>query len=168
LEEFINLEEVTEPDERHGLIGQVTGCPYSLEILYKEIEPIILSQTVPEGIRSQFNVTKNLALYTWFSYSLSPVVDLKTYINIEYALKLRLRDEKTAFGNLIGKAVDEGLINDAGFRHIDVGGDPQEYSKRLVELLPRLRNRAAHGSKELHFNCVDTLRICADFINQLF
>lgn len=168
MEEFISLEEITKPDERHGLLGQITGCPYSLETLYKAIEPIFLNDTVPDDVISQFNITKNLAIYTWFSYSLAPVVDLKTYVDMEHALRLKYDDKKTAFRNLIEKAVNQKLIMDSGFRHINYGDDPQEYSRNLIKTLPNLRNGAAHGSTNLDFNCTLTLGICADFINQLF
>jgi len=168
MEEFIKLDEVSEPDKRHGLIGQVTGCPYTLEILHSEIEPIVLNDNVPDDVISQFNVTKNLAIYTWFSYSLAPVMDLKTYVDMEHALRLKFDDEKTAFRNLIEKAVNQELIMDHGFRHIDFGEDIQEYSRRLIRTLPNLRNEAAHGSTNLDFNIVLSLGICADFINQLF
>lgn len=168
MEKFISLEEVTKPDERHLLLGEAFGCPYTLENLYKEIEPIVLNKNVPDDLVSQFNATKNLAIYTWFSYSLAPVMDLKTYVDIEHALRLKFEDEKTAFRNLIEKAVNQKLIMDSGFRHFDVGNNPQEYSRRLIKTLPNLRNEAAHGSTNLDFNCTLTLGICADFINQLF
>lgn len=168
MEEFLKLEEVVKPDMRHGLLGQVTGCPYTLETLYKEIKPIVLNDNVPDDVLSQFNVTKNLAIYTWFSYSLAPVMDLKTYVDMEHALRLKFDDDKTAFRNLIEKAVSQELIVDHGFRHIDLGANFQEYSKRLIRTLPNLRNEAAHGSTNLDFNCILSLGICADFINQLF
>ncbi|MFW5454618.1 hypothetical protein [Thioalkalivibrio sulfidiphilus] len=38
----------------------------------------------------------------------------------------------------------------------------------LIDVMPSLRNELAHGSPMLHNNALASLRICADFINQLF
>jgi hypothetical protein len=80
LEQFKPLSEVTKPDTRHALLDEVTGTQFSLEGLHHALRQLALCLEVPEEIHSQFNVARNLALYTWFSYSLDPVVQLKSYI----------------------------------------------------------------------------------------
>ena len=124
---------------------------------------------VPEEIRSQFNVARNMALYQYFFYALAPEVQLKTYTIIEYALRLRAgTGKKLMLKDLIEKANREGWISDASFRHIDNPRPDNPYCASLTSVLPDLRNAAAHGSKQLTPNCMGHLEKCADFVNQLF
>lgn len=169
MEEFKPLNQVTEPDVRHALIDALTGTRLSLSGLHAAVGSITLNDAVPEEIKSQFNVARNLVLYTWFSYSLDTVAQLKTYIIIEHALNIRdgLRDR--SLKEMLRRAVSEGWIFDSGFRHVVSNPkDPQKYCMKLVDILPSLRNHAAHGSNALHQKGVAHLQICADFINQLF
>lgn len=169
MEEFIKFEEIIEPDERHGLIDQLTGIRLTLESLYRTLDGIKLLDSVPEEIQSQFNVTKNLAIYTWYSYSLNPVAQLKTYILIEHALKLKFEKDNWPFPKLIKKAISRGWVKDSGFSHIEA--DPQDntkYVRNMIEVLPSLRNSAAHGSNGLNQHAVGHIQICAEWINQIF
>jgi hypothetical protein len=169
VEQFKALSEVTQPDERHSLLDAVTGTQFSLEGLHQDLSMLSLSSATPEEIKSQFNVARNLAIYTWYSYSLDLVVQLKSYMLIEQSLDICDGRKKREFKKLLKSAVSERWIVDAGFRHVhSTPGDEQAYCKKLVEMLPRLRNAAAHGSNDLHQNAVLSLAISADFINQLF
>lgn len=169
MEEFLNFEEICEPDERHRLIDQITGTRLTLESLYESLDRIRLIESVPEEIRSQFNITKNLIIYTWFSYSLDPVAQLKTYILIEHALKIKCGKETWPLPKMIKKAISRGWVKDSGFSHVDVDpSDPTKYVRNMVEILPSLRNSAAHGSNSLHQNAAGHLKICSEWINQLF
>ncbi|SNC74479.1 hypothetical protein SAMN04487881_2380 [Marinobacter sp. es.048] len=169
MEKFIEFEDITKPDERHGLIDDLTGTRLTLESMYQALDEIKLVGFVPEEIQSQFNVTKNLTIYTWYSYSLDPVAQLKTYILIEHALKLKFDKENWSFPKLIRKAISRGWIKDSGFSHIEV--DPEDdtkYVRKMIGILPSLRNSAAHGSNGLHQNAVGHIKICSEWINQLF
>lgn len=169
MEDFIKFEEIVEPDERHRLIGRLTGRQLTLESLYLALADIKLSDSVPEEIQSQFNVTKNLAIYTWYSYSLDPVVQLKTYILIEHALKIKFEKNNWSFPKLIKKAISRGWIKDSGFSNIEL--DPEDdakYARSMIEILPNMRNSAAHGSNGLHQHAVAYIKICSEWINQIF
>lgn len=72
MEQLKSFEEIIKPDDQHSLIDQVTGTRLILRSLYSAIEEIELNESVPEKIRSQFNVARNLAIYTWYSYSFDP------------------------------------------------------------------------------------------------
>lgn len=169
MEEFKRFEEIITADKGHALIDSLTGTQLTLEVLYDEVERIELNAAAPEEIISQFNVVRNLALYAWFSYSLDPVSQLKSYILIEHALNIKDENQDRALKTLLKRAVSAGWINDTGFRHVTLDpGDPQKYCKTLVEALPLLRNSAAHGSNMLYQGSVSHLKICADFVNQLF
>jgi len=169
MEELKKFEEILLPDERHVLLDQITGTKLTLEGLYEAVSAINLTEGVPEEIKSQFNVTRNLAIYTWFSYSFDPVVRLKTYILIEYALRLKDGSGEWRLPRLIKRAISKGWIKDKGFRHFKAKSpESTEYCETLIEVLPKLRNSEAHGSNSLDQNAVMHLQICADFINQLF
>ena len=46
---------------------------------YSSIDKISLDSTVPEEIRKQFDVARNLLLYSWFVYRFIPVAELHGY-----------------------------------------------------------------------------------------
>lgn len=169
MEDFIKFEDINKPDERHALMDQVTGTRLTLESLYGALDKIIVIDTTPEEIQSQFNITKNLAIYTWHSYSLDPVAQLKTYILIEHALKVKFGKEKWPLPKLIKKAISRGWVKDSGFSHVEVDPEnPTRYVSKMIETLPDLRNSAAHGSNNHHQNAVGHIKICSEWINQLF
>lgn len=169
MENFKAFIDINKPDERTILLSRPESAESSLKNLYISLESIVLIDTVPCDIKSQFNVIKNLAIYTWHSYSLAPVVQLKTYILIEQALKMRFKKQKWPLPKLIKKAINFGYIKDIGFYHLNEK-DPNsiEYVTSMIDVLPKLRNSAAHGSNSLTPNSVGHIQICADWINQLF
>jgi hypothetical protein len=103
---------------------------------------------------------------------------------LEHALRERFKPKKqTPFKELVRRAVREGLVRDEGFSHIrdnmDLGnlfeGEheifPQQvkkYVEILTESIPFLRNELAHGSPMFHPAGASSVRLCAEFINQLF
>lgn len=168
IEKLKALDEITTVDPRHLTMGSITGFVPRLEDLHAHASSITLHKGVPEEIRNQFNVTRNMALYTYFHYSLAPVVQLKTYILIEHALKLRTGEDRTSFKKLLRIAVENGWVHDKGFRHLKFPTDKNEYCRKMIGVFPRLRNDAAHGSNLLMEDCVGHIEKCADYINQLF
>jgi len=175
MEKLKKLEELHNPDKRnlvYGVIDRDTGEQRSLDVtdIYSSVEAIDLSAKVPESIRSQFNVAKNLAIYSWFSYSFHQTAEMKAFSTVEMALKDRLGKHKYGLKRLIKRSVDVALIKDSGFSHIAKPENPNstEYSQDLPKIMSSLRNSLAHGSTMLHPFSVDTLVICADFINQLY
>ena len=169
MEEFKNLSEILEIDEKHILLSKVTGGLLDIELLHKTLYEIELNDNVPEEIKGQFNVARNMALYTYYFYALAPEVQHKTYTVIEYALKIRANsDKKLMLKKLLAKAVEEKWIIDSGFRHIENPDEENSYCKSLIKTLPDLRNAAAHGQSFLLPDCVGHIEKCADFVNQLF
>ncbi len=179
MEKLKKLEEITLPDKRNTffvIVNQQTGerKKYGVEDFYGEIKLIELHEVVPEDIRSQFNVARNLSLYTWFCYSFHNVSTLKAYSTVEMALRIILdkpEKDKPSLWKMMREAVNKHLIKDKHFGHImEQSLDSQ--SKPFVEVLPDviayLRNLEAHGSTALGPWSVMVLRICADIINQLF
>ncbi|MFZ3019448.1 MAG: hypothetical protein WA056_13435 [Gallionella sp.] len=169
MEEFKSIAELTKMDEKHVLLGCVRGFVPDLEGRHRHISEINLHTGVPDTIRGQFNVARNMALYQYFFYALAQEVQLKTYTIIEMALRQRAGScKKPRLSDLLQKAASNGWLSDSRFRHIEkpVGSNP--YCRSLPDVLPNLRNEAAHGSSRLDWNCIQDLEICADLVNQLF
>lgn len=157
------------------VVNHETGQQRKLTLsdIYKSVESIKLDESVPDDVKSQFNVAKNLAIYTWFCYSFHQISELKAFSTLEMALRMKFgKDEqKLRFKTLLTKAVESGMIKDIGFNHIKEtlkNPDSTAYTERLPDLIPKFRNNLAHGSCILHPDSCINLQICADFINQLF
>lgn len=169
MEEFKSLEELTEMDGKHRLMGAICGSVPSLEKMHKYLSQEVLNDEVPDEIKGQFNVAKNMALYSYYFYALAPEVHLKTYTVIEHALRLKINPKKRMmFKALINHAVSQRWIKDSGFRHLDNPSPDDEWCKSMVEVMPSMRNSKAHGSSMLVGDCLNHISSCTDFVNQLF
>ena len=168
MEEFKSLEFLCRVDERHELVAVQTDTSLGLGQRHALVGAITVHAGVPSELRSQFNVARNLAVYQHFCYGFAPVVQLLTYTIIEFGLRIRAGDRRTGLKGLLRRAVDEGWIADAGFRRAAASAVDIQYCRQLIELLPSLRNEAAHGSNQMTPYVLDHLAICADFVNQLF
>lgn len=169
MEEFKELHQLTEMDEKHRLMGMVCGSVPDLEMMHTLLSKETLNEEVPEVIKGQFNVAKNMALYPYYFYALAPEVHLKTYTIIEHAIKLKAKPEKRLMlRQLVKLAVKNEWVTDAGFRHIDNPTPDNEWCKSMIDVIPDLRNSQAHGSSMLVGDCLHFISSCADFVNQLF
>ena len=175
MEHFTELDQIKNPDERNlffVLVNEETGESrgISLEDIHYSVSQIELVEAVPDSIRSQFNIAKNLAVYSWFSYPFHQISEMKAFSSVEDALKCVLGKHKHGFKGLLKKAVCLGLLRDGGFSHIPKPENPasNEYSQTLPEIMPRLRNNLAHGSTTLQPGSITNLRICSEVINQLY
>ncbi len=169
MENLKSLDSLRQIDERHILLSRLTGRVFDLPDWHDAVSRIVLNETVPEDVRSQFNVARNMALYSYFCYSLAPEVQSKTFILIEFALRLRLAPPKRmVLKDLLRAAIDRGWIADAKFRHLAKPDPDNSYSKSLIETIPNIRNSFAHGTNVLTHDCLGYLAKCADFINQLY
>ncbi|HDR9757512.1 TPA: hypothetical protein ACK3Q6_005420 [Burkholderia cepacia] len=172
MEELKTFENITTPDVRNTyfVIGDGKGYARKLSLsdIHEVVSRIVLNESVPTEIRSHFSQAQNLAVYSWFHYPFNVTAQFLGFISVEYALKIRLKS-KGNFKNLIEMAVRQKLISDAGFAIAALRESADKpYVETLVDVMPKLRNRLAHGSDMLHNSSLSSLRICADFINQLF
>ncbi len=178
METFKRLDDIALPDVRNTLwvaTNLETGeqRKMALSDIYESVALIDLHESVPDDVRSQFNVAKNLAVYTWYCYPFHQISELKAFSTLEMALRMKFGEngQRLGFKRLLRKAVASGLIKDIGFSHIaDNVENPEStvYTERLPDQMPDLRNNLAHGSCTLHPYSEINLQICADFINQLF
>ncbi len=172
MESLKPLLEITEPDIRNTyfVVTNTSARAQKLPLagIHEVANDISLIATVPEDIRSHFTQAQNLAVYSWFHYPFNVTAQFMAFVSVEFALKSRFNSDAT-FKHLIRRAVDEGLIKDEGFAIADHRSlSKTSYVETLVDVMPKLRNELAHGSTMLHNNSLASLRICADFINQLF
>jgi hypothetical protein len=169
MEEFKRLDQLMDMDEKHKLMGDICGSVPSLEVMHKYLLDETLNVEVPDEIKSQFNIAKNMAIYSYFFYAIAPEVHLKTYSIIEHALRIKINPKKPMMLKaLMIHAVAQGWISDSGFRNIKSPNSDNEWCKSMIDVIPRLRNAKAHGSNMLVGDCLDHISSCADLINQLF
>lgn len=176
MEKFKKLNELTEIDSRHIAFAKVTGYLPDLDRVYIKLSEVNLGPGVPDDIHSQFNVARNMAIYSYFLYSLAPEIQLKTYTVIEFALRIKAEKEGIKNKNskplmlrqLLNHAVNKGWVKDDGFRHIKNPSNSNEWCRKMIMTIPNLRNSQAHGSHLLVPDFYHHICVCADFINQLF
>lgn len=175
MEELKPIDSIFEPDSRNlhfVMYDEKIGKQriYGINDIHQTVEKITLAKVVPDKIISQFNVARNLAIYSWFVYSFHPVAMMKVFSTVEAALKIKLGKNKHGFKGLLKKAVRLGLIKDSGFGHIETPSDKDstEYSEKIPTIVSGFRNDLAHGETMLGPWGINNLRICADIINQLF
>lgn len=159
METLKKLEEVFEPDERNRNRSDINHSngdvtPTTVESIYPVVEKIRLNDNVPEDVRSQFNVAKNLALYAWFVYSFNEIAARQALAALEMATRIKTGEDKTAFKNLLEK-----LFPDQQQPAQDLG---------LAKTVSEIRNRLAHGSTIMTGQGLGFVRLCAELINELF
>lgn len=172
MESLKKLEEVLEPDERnlYFLVTESGGHArrLALEDIHEHVASIQLDLEVPDNIKSHFAQAQNLAVYSWYYYPFNVTSQFLGFVSVEYALQIK-SGKDAPFKELIQLAVREGWVKDSGFSIAKLREKSEKsYVETLVEVMPRLRNTLAHGSNMLHNNALSSLRICAEFINQLF
>ena len=162
MEKLKPREEVLLPDVRYlnrvnldhstGVVSEMT-----IDTIYEDLEQIQLSRSVPESVRSHFEIARNLAVYSWFVYSFNVVAAMQAFASLEMAVKEKTGDKKSSLKSQLDK-VFKGRQLASGF------APPVDLSKAISWL----RNDLAHGSTTLHGQGLTLLRTCADLINELF
>lgn len=188
MEQLKPFNTLMEPDERQRSFARFDPAigdfrPLRAEDTYALIEDVRLHEGVPEAVRGHFATAQNLIAYSWFYYPFNVTAELLAYVSVEFALKLCYPgNEKVSFKNLLRRAVEDGTVTNSGFSIIQAREQERQewgvfiqedapvadYAVTLVEAMPYLRNSLAHGSSTLHMHGANTLRTCAELINQLF
>jgi hypothetical protein len=128
----------------------------TIDTIYEELGNIRLNETVPEAVRSHFEIARNLLVYSWFVYSFNVVAGMQAFASLEMAVRNTTGENQTPFKNLLDKTF-KGRKLASGF------GPPIELSKAIS----KLRNDLAHGSSTLHGQGLNLVGMCADLINEL-
>ncbi len=169
MEQFKSIEELTQIDRKHLLMSTLAGTCVDLELLHENLSKETLNDEVPDELKGQFNIARNMALYTYYFYALAPEVHLKTYTIIEHALRLRIQPKgRAGLHRLLTIAVNKGWLCDAGFRHLGANRPGNEWCAEMIKIIPKMRNSKAHGSNMLVQDSLHSVAVCAYFLNQLF
>jgi hypothetical protein len=180
---------VTGPDERQKAFAVIDSTSGQFRALtcrdvYQNTATIRLHEGVPDVIRSHFATAQNLLVFSWFFYPFNVTAEFLAHVTVELALKERFKPERRqSFRDLVKLAVAQGLVKDEGFSRVRERSEPDDsldqvigvvpqqvtgYAEILIDTMPYLRNTLAHGSPMLHPNGASSVRLCAEFINQLF
>lgn len=90
---FKPLDEVSKEDIRWTFFGGWAEGE-RIEHRHARIAEITLNDHVPEAIRTQFDVARNLLLYAWYVYRFTTAAELHAYSTLEIALRERAKLEK--------------------------------------------------------------------------
>lgn len=148
------------------------------EEVYRQAEQAKLGAHVPAEIREHFATALNLVAYSWYFYPFTTQAEFAAYTTVERALKLRFGyawNSRPSFRAMLTRAVDEGLLTEAGFPHMASLPPVQPIDGQVVtrlDLMKRIildaRNTMAHGGSRLHPNGAHFVIMAAELINQLF
>jgi hypothetical protein len=110
---------------------------------YQSLLHLELSPKVPENVRKQFDVCRDLMLYAWFVYEFYAISAHQALVCLEFALREKhpvTRTDKK--GHVLYKGLKAHLdyVKELGY----FGQDVQ--STEILKFLPHIRNDEAHGS----------------------
>jgi len=188
VEEFKKIDELMQHDSRFDMfVGENfyhESLPKGLKLhhVYNKVKDINLLDNVHEDIQSQFNIAKNLFVYSWYCYPFSNVAELKAISTLEFALRMQLDKKRYTLRRLLDYAIENDYLIDSSLYELekrwkenDLGRglkpikiDYKERTKFTAELVCIHRNDLAHGSNTLTIPSARIFEISADFINQLF
>lgn len=193
------LEELTLPDPRikHEWHRPHPSPLSAADIRERLEETATLHSGVPERVRTQFEVARNLMLYTYFVFEFQTQAELQAYATLEFALRERFgrpthpnkqgkKAKPLMLKDLLQKAIDEKLIQPERFPSFErtnllrkgaaeQRGYPFEpmSAAEWLELVQKFilgqRNHLAHGNPHLDLPfSFNQIQRCADIINALF
>lgn len=158
MEQLKLLEDIYRPDQRYADrvdldLTTGTATPMTAGSIYSLVEPIRLNGSVPEDVRSHFEVARNLAVYSWFVYSFHEVAVLRAMASLEMAARAKTGEAKTPFKNLLEKLFP---------------GRELAPGVTIGKAVTYFRNELAHGSTMMTGQSVMFLQHCAELINELY
>ena len=158
MEQLKRLEDIYQPDARYKNrvdLDLTTGTttPMTAESIYSLVEPIQLNASVPDDVRSYFEVARNLAVYSWFVYSFHEVAVMQAMASLEMAAREKTGEAETPFKNLLEKLFP---------------GRELASSISLGKAVTYFRNELAHGSTMITGQSAMFLRGCAELINEMY
>jgi hypothetical protein len=184
---FQTLDDITKPDPRCDHI--------TIEKFHALLAELQLHAGVPEEVRTHFDTTRNLFLYSWFVYRFGRVAEWHACASLELALKIKTGGQIKGLHKLIEHVIAKGWVKNEGFSVRRRAKASHEQEKLLWKGLlratgrqddrlenaqfdydyldvltdiPDIRNEYAHGSHVLYPGPYLHLKVISEFINQLF
>lgn len=187
-------DEATSPDPRMSFLvarDRATGEVEQLTLahVHRELDAVTLVPGVPEDVREQFEIARNLALYSWFVYEFNAPAQLWALATLELGLRRRFNEPDGArapnLTKLLQRAAGEGLIDvqdliDCGVpapmsrqeqrELVKTGKMPAalSYRDRAIDFLAQFRNELGHGNRLLWPNTSVFIHATGRLLNSLF
>jgi hypothetical protein len=139
------------------------GQPQSIEMFREWVDEYDLPTECPEEIRTQYDVARNLYIYSWYVYRFTSPAQAQAYATLELALRTRFDEldikynkRRDGLSSLLSKAIKKGLLKDGGFPHLQhsqntdaVDPSGTEFCEKLPSIISTFRNSFAHGGTTL-------------------
>jgi hypothetical protein len=148
--------------------------PMRIDDLRNMIAVVELSEYVPVTIRDQFDIARNVFVYSWFMYEFATLAEQQCFAVLEMALRHRLdpaappnTTRSPGLDSLLKTALTRGWLRREDFLvpSAPATGD----AVCLLDFIPRSRNHLMHGNIQLlPQGTPDIMRLCADVMNRLF
>ena len=150
------------------IVNPVTGVTRPVEAtdFHGIVAGIELNAAAPTVIREQFDLARNVFVYSWFVYEMATLAEKQAYATVEMALR-----EKARQSGKNGRRDLRVLIQDAErygwLKRTDFGDGERPFHP--LDAIVMLRNDLAHGSDRLMpIGSLDMMELCAEIINRLF
>jgi hypothetical protein len=147
----------------------------SPQSLHEDLAPLALNDAVPEKVRHQFDLARNVYLYSWFVYEFATVAEQQAYSALEAALRHRYQEEtgkapdKPGLKDLFEFSIARKWIDAAEFETEAAWHPDGKFSE--LDMLRTLRNNLAHGKFHLMpggSGSYGALQTCHYIISSLF
>lgn len=189
-----DVSQVSAPDPRMAVSsvldrrsGQV--WPMDLKTIHSGLATASLDPAVPADVREQFEIARNLALYSWFVYEFSAVAQMWSLLTLEMALRRRFNapsgSSAPSLTALLRRASEEGIFTDEDLRGSGLPAplareEQRELSKtgrlespltgleRALDFLAWFRNELGHGNRLLGADVGPYIHTMARLCNRLF
>lgn len=134
----------SQPDPRTSFfVGQI---PLSLAAHHARIDAIRLGPAVPEPIAIQFETARNLYLYAWHVYRFYMVAEVQALTTLELGLRTcmpgrlpepyqRPKQKQPMLAGMLGYAIDQGMIQNVGFRRWHEAAERNAKQRRSLEIV---------------------------------
>lgn len=176
------LQTLFNPDPRtEGLSG-------GIERYFEWMETARLIEQVPDRIRIEFDIARNVFIYSFYSYRLSMAAQAYAFGCVEKAIVEKAGresftlKERPQLGYLLDTAINEGWLTDDAFPKYALPPYSENYCKGLKEFwVPSEQVRKRHGyqgkrnelvhnpgSLDLPGHAAELIHTCACVINYLF
>ena len=132
--------------------------PMTVEVLQSRTEKWTVSEQTPEGVAALLARSRRMFVDGYYTYENFMDAATRSLQAVEAALRVRFgADEKVSFFNLIKRAHDEDLVDDAAYDVLNLGR--------------RLRNSQVHATNQSVVNPVvaaNIIRVSHLFVSKIF
>jgi predicted ATPase len=169
-EKLKNIEDIFKADDRSSMSISNASEALTSEALIRHhgmISSVTLSADVDDDVRVQFEIARNIFLYSFFYYRFGMTSLKQAAASTELGLRLYIgksHDEReNTLKKLLRRAHSQGLVN---LKEIKAHLDPEEF----IQILTSFRNTLAHGSPTLFApaNCVCFIQDYAAILNMFY